>query len=77
MSANEAGIQPGFAIPSVVYGRGKRAVPARPVVERHEIVVLVETRLRLLPNDVEDLVDSSEPWGSQRGQSVNVLGSGG
>ncbi len=73
MSANEAGIQPGFAIPNVVYGGGKGAVPARPVVERHEVVVFVEARLRLLPNDVEDLVNGREPWGSRRGQSVFLV----
>lgn len=70
MSANEAGIQPGFAVSSIVHGRGKRAVPARPVVERHEVIIFVETRLRLLPDDVEDLVDSREPWGKEWGQSA-------
>lgn len=61
MRAHEPGVRLRLAI-SAVWDLGRqRAAPARPVVVRDEVEVLVKRSLGLFPYDAEDLVDRSVP----------------
>jgi hypothetical protein len=66
VGADEPRVALRLAIAPVGHGRRERAVPTRPVVVRNEVEVLVESRLGLLPHDLENLVNGVVPWNDSR-----------
>jgi len=62
VGSNHTGVALWFTIPIVVDQRRKRhARGSSPVVVRDEVIVLIPTRLRLLFDHTEDLVDRRVP----------------
>ena len=59
--AHQTRVELRLAIPSVRHRWRESAVSTSPVVVRNEIEVVVERRLGLLPDDLEDLIDGREP----------------
>ena len=62
MRSHEAGVRLRLAVPRVVDCGGQRTGAASPVVEGHEVEVLVEGALGLLVDDAEDLGYRVVPW---------------
>ena len=61
MSTDKASIGPRSVVSFVRHSRRECAVTTSPVIIRNKVEVVVERRLRLLPNDLEDGVDGAEP----------------
>ena len=61
VSTDKTGVCPGCVVATIGYGGREGAVAAGPVVVRDQVEVLVERRLRLLPNYVENRVNGREP----------------
>lgn len=62
MCAHKACVRLRLAVSAVGDGRGQGTVSSSPVIVRDEVEVLVETALRLLVDDAEDLCDRIVPY---------------